>query len=101
MKNAPKQFIEILKTVRDEKGESLQIPYKMKNGKPVDEVFFHLLQYMGDNEPMTVIETTKDKLVLEIYYQGICNMIDAFDRQRQEEQAKKRNVKIRKGENNY
>jgi len=98
MKKAPKQFIDILRTVKEEKGESLQIPYKMTNGKLAksDEGFFHLLQYMGDDDPIKIIETTKDKLVVEIYYQGICRMLEVFEKYEQEEKTRKKNKKNKK-----
>jgi len=49
MKKAPKQFIDILRTVKEEKGESLQIPYKMTNGKLAksDEGFFSFITIYG------------------------------------------------------
>jgi len=70
-------FTDILKETCQTKS-TLQIPYIIKNGKFKDEEFFHLLRFL-DDEPITVISTTKYKLVVEITNQGICNMLKHFN----------------------
>jgi hypothetical protein len=73
-------FIEILNIAYKE-GKTLQIPYRIKNGEIIKEdmEFFHVLQYLGD-EPITIISKTKTKLVLEITNQGICNILNEYER---------------------
>ena len=71
------KFTDILKEAY-ESGCTCQIPYIIKNGKFKDEEFFHLLRFL-DDEPITVISTTKTKLVLEITNQGIGNMLKHFN----------------------
>jgi len=75
--NTSAKFTEILKEAY-ESGSTLQIPYTIKNGKFKDEESFHLLRFL-DDEPITVISTTKTKLVLEITNQGACNMLKHFN----------------------
>ena len=75
--NTRAKFTDILKEACQTKS-TLQIPYIIKNGKFKDEEFFHLLRFL-DDEPITVISTTKTKLVLEITNQGVCNMLKHFD----------------------
>jgi len=76
-KEARAKFIDILKEAC-QTGCTIQIPYTIKNGKFKDEEFFHLLRFL-DDEPITVISTTKTKLVLEITNQGIGNMLKHFN----------------------
>jgi len=71
------KFTDILKEACETKS-TLQIPYTIKNGKFKDEKFFHLLRFL-DDEPITVISTTKTKLVLEITNQGAYNMLRHFN----------------------
>ena len=75
--NIRAKFTDILKEACQTKS-TLQIPYTIKNGKFKDEEFFHLLRFL-DDEPITVISTTKTKLVLEITNQGACNMLKHFN----------------------
>lgn len=75
-------FTDILKEAA-ETGCTLQIPYTIKNGKFQDEEFFHLLRFL-DDEPITIISTTKYKLVVEITNQGVCNMLKHFNDAKEE-----------------
>jgi len=77
MKENVSKFTDILKEAC-QTNSTLQIPYIIKNGKFKDEKFFHLLRFL-DDEPITVISTTKTKLVVEITNQGICNMLKHFN----------------------
>ena len=62
--NTRAKFTDILKEACQTKS-TLQIPYIIKNGKFKDEEFFHLLRFL-DDEPITVISTTKTKLVYRL-----------------------------------
>jgi len=87
--NIRAKFTDILKEAC-QTGSTLQIPYTIKNGKFKDEEFFHLLRFL-DDEPITIISTTKTKLVVEITNQGACNMLKHFNETIEENNVKKEN----------
>jgi len=82
-------FTDILKEACETKS-TLQIPYIIKNGKFKDEEFFHLLRFL-DDEPITIVSTTKFKLVVEITNQGACNMLRHFNETIEKNDIKKEN----------
>ena len=84
--NTRAKFTDILKEAC-QTGCTVQIPYIIKNGKFKDEEFFHLLRFL-DDEPITIISTTKYKLVVEITNQGIGNMLKHFNDAIEEKESK-------------
>jgi len=72
------QFIDALR-IAYEGNYSLQIPYKIKNNEIVNMEFFNLLDYMGDNDPVTVKAKSKTELILEIQPSGIGKIIKAYE----------------------
>jgi hypothetical protein len=80
VKTTKTTFENILKETY-QNGETLQIPYIIKNGEFKDKDFFHLLRFL-DDEPIKIISTTKYKLIVEITNQGIGNILKHINEER-------------------
>ena len=72
-------FINIVKKAY-ESGSSLQIPYILNNGKIVDKVLFHLLSNLNDDDSITVVSKSENKLVLEIENKGLGNLLKSYNK---------------------
>ena len=58
---------------------TMEIPYEIKDGNFVNRGFFDLLDYMGDDDPVTVREVSETRLVLEIKHHGIGKIIEGYE----------------------